>query len=297
MPKVSVLMNCFNGEDYLEEAINSIYQQSFEDFEIVFIDNHSIDSSIKIAKSYDHRLKYFKTAEHVTLGAARNFGLRHCRGDYVAFLDTDDVWLPGKLKKQIQQMEMDASDLCFGSWVSIDKSGKKIKKHIVCPNETDYFSYLLKSFVINFQTVMLRNNNNLAFDESYQYAPDFDLFMQIAIHNKVSVISDPLVKYRIHNDSLSSRTMEYWGVEILKTLETIKRRHPHIGQMYDQQFSIAEAKGRYLKARYLIETKRDEESGIAEMGLITSQELKYKFLFLLARFPQIWRLLHKALKR
>ena len=98
MPKISILMNAYNAELYLEEAINSIYNQTFNDWEIIFIDNCSIDQTCKIAQSYDNRLKYFKTNENIPLGAARNFGLNFVSGKYLTFLDTDDVWEKKNLK-------------------------------------------------------------------------------------------------------------------------------------------------------------------------------------------------------
>ena len=80
MPNVSVLMNCFNGAQFLKEAINSVYAQTYSDWEIIFVDNCSTDESQKIANSYDSKIKVFETDKNIPLGAARNFGIKQCSG-------------------------------------------------------------------------------------------------------------------------------------------------------------------------------------------------------------------------
>jgi glycosyltransferase involved in cell wall biosynthesis len=294
MPKVSILMNCYNGERYLTEAIDSIYRQSFKDFEIIFVDNQSTDLSQEIARRYDYKLRYFQTEKHVPLGAARNFGIRQCSGEYVAFLDTDDIWLPEKLQEQISRMDRDHSDLCFGSWISINSQGEEMKRYKICADDVDYFSYLLNSYVINFQTAVVRNFPGLTFDESFHYAPDFNLFMNIAVHNKVSIVSDPLVKYRVHNDSLSDKMMKFWGAEILSTLDGLRQNQPDVCSRYEAEFARAEANGRYLKSRYLIEKLGDTVTGRSIMRGIKVPDAKYQILKLLAYFPRLWTLIHKV---
>ena len=114
---VSVIINCFNGEKYLREAIDSVYAQTYEDWEIIFWDNHSSDCSAEIAKSYDHKLKYFLAKEHTSLGEARNLALQEANGDYVAFLDSDDKYLPDKIKVQLAAMQESGLILSFSGWV------------------------------------------------------------------------------------------------------------------------------------------------------------------------------------
>ena len=96
-PKVSILMNCYNGEKFLKKAIESIYAQTYQNWEILFVDNQSTDRSLEVAKSFDERLRIIPTPEFMNLGQAREFGLGHATGEYLAFLDVDDLWLPQKL--------------------------------------------------------------------------------------------------------------------------------------------------------------------------------------------------------
>ena len=102
-PLVSIIINCFNGEEYLREALESVISQTYKNWEIIFWDNQSTDKSAEIFKSYqDSRLKYYLASSHTKiLYEARNYALKKATGDFIAFLDADDYWLPDKLEKQI----------------------------------------------------------------------------------------------------------------------------------------------------------------------------------------------------
>ena len=89
-PLVSVVINCLNGARYLREAIDSVFSQTYDNWEIVFWDNHSCDESGVIAKSYGDRVRYHRSESTTGLGLARNRALNACRGKYIAFLDVDD---------------------------------------------------------------------------------------------------------------------------------------------------------------------------------------------------------------
>ena len=96
---VSILMNCYNGEKYLEEAINSVLNQTYKNWELIFWNNRSNDSSEKIInKIKDSRIKYFLSEIHTSQYEARNKGLEKCSGEFIAFLDVDDYWHPENLK-------------------------------------------------------------------------------------------------------------------------------------------------------------------------------------------------------
>ena len=101
-PLVSIIMNCYNGEDYLPESIQSVLSQNYKNWELIFWDNKSEDKSAEIFKSYkDKRLKYFYADEHTSLYKARNLAIKKSQGDFIAFLDTDDLWDKKKLESQI----------------------------------------------------------------------------------------------------------------------------------------------------------------------------------------------------
>ena len=117
---VSIIMNCHNSEHYLKEAIDSVYAQTYSNWEIIFWDNASTDSSAKIAQSYDSKLKYYRGGSLVPLYTARNLALEKCQGDAIAFLDCDDVWLNTKLDHQINKYR-NGSKFVYGGYEIIDQ--------------------------------------------------------------------------------------------------------------------------------------------------------------------------------
>ena len=116
-PLVSVIMNCFNGEKYLRGAIDSVISQTYKNWEIIFWDNQSNDKSAKIFKDYkDDRLKYYCADSHIEiLYRARNYALKKANGEFIAFLDVDDWWLPEKLEKQIPLFNDPDVGLVYGN--------------------------------------------------------------------------------------------------------------------------------------------------------------------------------------
>ena len=123
-PLVSVIINCFNGEKYLCEALDSVITQTYKNWEIIFWDNQSTDKSAEIFKSYkDSRLKYYCASSHTAiLYEARNYALKKTNGDFIAFLDVDDWWLPNKLEKQIPLFDDPNVGLVYGNvWRLFEK--------------------------------------------------------------------------------------------------------------------------------------------------------------------------------
>ena len=137
-PLVSVLINCYNGEKYLEAAINSVMNQTYKNWEIIFWDNQSTDNSEEIVKKYqDKRFNYFKSQRHTTQYEARNEGLNKCSGDLIAFLDVDDFWQKdafGNWALMVDQYDDDGTQLInvgyfvYKEWLDKLSSAVKILK-------------------------------------------------------------------------------------------------------------------------------------------------------------------------
>jgi glycosyltransferase involved in cell wall biosynthesis len=226
-PLVSIIMNCYNSERFLKEAIESIYAQTYTNWEIIFWDNASNDSSSEIAKSFDSRLKYHSAKITKPLGEARNYALKKAKGKYIAFLDCDDLYLSDKLKKQVEISEINNSTLCYGSAIVINEAGEELNRHIVT-NENGYiFDKLLRHYEINMQSTLVRLDflqaNNITFDEKLKYSPDFNLFMRVAALADVCVLQECLVKYRKTSDSLTARSCELIYSERKYTLDQLSK--------------------------------------------------------------------------
>ena len=118
---VSIIMNCYNGETYLQESINSVLSQTYKNWELVFWNNKSQDKSAEIFKGYeDKRFKYFYANEHSTLHKARNLAIEKSKGDFIAFLDTDDLWNKEKIEQQIRYFKNPDVGVVFSNlWVKL----------------------------------------------------------------------------------------------------------------------------------------------------------------------------------
>ena len=251
-PSVSIIMNCFNSERYLEESIDSIFFQSFEDWEIIFWDNCSTDDSAAIAKSYGPRLKYFLAEKHTDLGIARNLALNKAKGKYLGFLDCDDLFLKDKLKKQVAFMEKNNYVMSYGSSIIIDSSGNEVKRRITKNNSGNIFGKLLRHYEINMQSVLINRSvlvgENLNFDINLKFNPDYNLFMKIAALYPVGVLQDPLVKYRVLRNSLSSQTLSIAADENRYTLDALYKGSDDVRVTYKTDFGKAYAKLHYYCA-------------------------------------------------
>ncbi len=294
MPKISILMNGYNSEKYLKEAIDSIYAQTFKDWEIIFIDNCSIDDTKKIVDSYDNKIKYYKTEKNIPLGAARNFGLQYCKGEYLAFLDTDDIWLNEKLEKQITLMSEKKNLLmCYGGVIYIDEDSKEIGKFIPDAIIGNVFEQQLKRYEINMQSVLIRNNIKITFDEKKQFSPDFDLFMRISSQYQVEAIKDYLVKYRKLKNSLTTQKIDRWWIEMEQTLDDIFSGNSMLKDKYPKEYELAYAKVAYYKSRYLIsiDQRNDASSELSKYKFIN---YKYFILYVASFLPNIlWNFVNR----
>ena len=239
---VSIIMNCYNGQRFLKEAIDSVYQQTYHDWEIIFWDNASDDDSAKVAKSYDKKLKYFLAPSNTSLGEARNIAIRKASGKYVAFLDCDDKYFPEKLTRQVNMMENNQCALCYGSVIVINEDGVQIRKNIVTDKHGHILDQLLLKYEINMQTVMIRRNilteNSLSFDTKLQFSPDYDLFMRIAAEHKICSLSSYLAEYRKGETSLTVKMLDRIAPEMEYTLKNLSAKS-NISSKINHNFKVA----------------------------------------------------------
>ncbi|MBI1811178.1 MAG: glycosyltransferase [Nitrospirae bacterium] len=206
-PTVSVIMNCLNGSKYLAEAIDSIYSQTYKDWEIIFWDNASADNSPDIAKSYDERLRYFKGEKTVPLYEARNYAVQQANGKYIAFLDCDDMWLPRKLEWQVAEFEIDEKVGLVHTNVEILEGNNNIRRMSNIQPSGNVFRQLLRHYSINLQTAMISRaalySLNEWFDGLLNHSGDTDLFLRIAHNWNVKYLPVVTARYREHGENRS----------------------------------------------------------------------------------------------
>jgi glycosyltransferase involved in cell wall biosynthesis len=243
-PLVSVVMNCYNCAQFLQEAIDSVYAQTYSNWEILLWDNASIDGSAKIAKSYDHKIKYFISDTNTPLGEARNLVLKEATGVYIAFLDCDDRFYPGKLAEQVRMMQSGDFGLCYGSADFISSEGEIFYQKVVKQKHGQLFGSLLKHYDINMQTAMLKRSilaeNNISFDVNQRFSPEYDLFMEVALNTKAVVSRSVLSQYRVHDSSLTHQSQHLIGKEGRETLARLDKKY-QISQQFGSQLRYAKA--------------------------------------------------------
>jgi len=236
-PLVSVIMNCHNSDAFLKEAIESVYAQTFSDWEIVFFDNASIDKSQAIAKSYDDKIQYFYVAERLSLGHARNAAIAKARGQYIAILDCDDLWLPTKLEQQVASFKQGSDSkkplgLCYTSAVRISSDGKELSSYA---RERKTFSgeiyhKLIDDCFIPCSSVMLTKQALMytqGFDVRWNQVEDWDLWLRIAKHYTAAYVEAPVTKIRLHANNLSRNISAHFK-EKIELLEDLKRSDPAV---------------------------------------------------------------------
>ena len=204
-PLVSIIMNCKDGEKYLEESIESILNQTYKNWELIFVDNASNDNSKRIFFNFkDHRLKYFFLENEVNLGTARQVALKNCSGDFISFLDTDDIWFNEKLEKQIEFFKDPRIGMVISNTIFFSLKKNKIL-YSKPPPTGNVFYDLLKNYFISLETLICRKKYidqiSFKFDDEYSMISDMDLTLRLSSICELSYCPEVLSKWRVHEKS------------------------------------------------------------------------------------------------
>ena len=204
-PKVTVLLSVYNDERFIGEAIDSILSQTFKDFELLIVDDASIDGTIDIIQNYkDPRVRLVINKENIDITRSLNKGLKLAKGKYIARLDSDDVSTPERLEKQFNFLENNKDYAAVGSRTEyIDEDGNHIGywKQEISAEEIFYaLSYrcCLTSSSMMFNKEIISKMGN--YDESSSHAEDYEIFYRISRKHKIYVIPEYLIKYRIREN-------------------------------------------------------------------------------------------------
>jgi glycosyltransferase involved in cell wall biosynthesis/phenylacetate-coenzyme A ligase PaaK-like adenylate-forming protein/MoaA/NifB/PqqE/SkfB family radical SAM enzyme len=208
-PKISVLLSVYNGQKYIRQALESIYNQSFQDYEIIIIDDASTDSTADILQQEkDSRTFIKRNPQNIGLTKSLNIGLSLCRGKYIARMDADDISLPERFEKQIKFLEENPDCAAVGSWcIRIDENGRLVSNW---RHPTDYKGIkerMLTQNSIFHGTVMIRKDSifNLGcYNEKYRFSQDYDLWLRMSELFEIRNIGEFLYLSRVSRDSISN---------------------------------------------------------------------------------------------
>lgn len=245
-------MNCLNGERFLPAALDSLKAQTFQDYEVIFWDNASKDGSAAIAHSFDPRLRYFSGRETVPLGQARNLALREAAGDYIAFLDCDDLWRPTKLEKQVKLLESNPAIGLVATDTEICRGSALLHQlfNQARPARGNVFEELMERQWIAMSSAMARKEamDSIAmvrqaengascmewFDEELNVCEEADLFYRIAHDWQVDYVDEPLTVWRIHDANTTFTKFSQFGAETRHILEKQRSLYPDYASKYPQ---------------------------------------------------------------
>ncbi len=214
-PLVSVIMNCYNSDKYLKEAINSVLAQTYQNWEIIFWDNQSTDKSAEIVKSYnDKRIKYFYAPSHTSLGEGRNEALEKAQGEFISFLDCDDLLSSDKIEKQVEVL-FNNSDIGFvytnGARID-EKSQIRTVFYKGDMPSGNIFREALENYDFYIPSVMFKKDivleHNIVFDVAYSYIEEYDFFLKILKFTKAKYLKEKLSYWRVHSNSNTWKNYE-----------------------------------------------------------------------------------------
>ena len=291
-PFISVIINCFNSERFIEEAIRSVFSQTFENWEIIIWDNFSNDNTKNLVFKFDQKkIKYFKSLEYTNLGEARNLALRKVNGDYIAFLDSDDTYEPNYLSSVVELITSIDTDCIYV------KANKIIfdKKNQISDDTDDLKPMSFKNLFINYNIFMsgtfvkkdVLDKYKINFDSNLNHAEDYDFFLSVSILCKIHFYDKTLVNYRIHDNNITKVNARRGVIEEEYVMMKIILQYPEFYNNHKYIFSIKKKK---LQWNYFLFVCLENEGKSARENIsgYKFNSLKYFIFFLMTYISTSW---------
>jgi glycosyltransferase involved in cell wall biosynthesis len=279
MKKVSVIIPVYNVEQYVAQTLESVLAQTYTNLEIIIVDDETPDRSIDICRRYaDPRIQIIQQKNR-GLAGARNTGIRHATGDYIALLDSDDLWLPNKLQKQVEHLESSPQiGISFCRSAFIDDLGKPLGTYQMPRLKDITAPYLMcRNPIGNGSAPMIRREvfeaiaytrdrygitEKFYFDDSFRQSEDIECWIRIVIqtHWKIEGISEAMTLYRVNAGGLSAnifKQLESWEQVITKT----RTYAPDIVAQWEQR-------ARAYQLRYLSRRAVRLKNGVIAVQLV-----------------------------
>lgn len=226
---VSVVMPVYNSAKYVFESITSVLNQSYKNIELIIINDGSTDDSDYIIKKFrtEPKIKYIYQ-DNKGPSATRNCGILSSKGNYIAFLDSDDVWLEDKLERQLQKIKQDGADIIYSDRFNIDIDGNIISRKKPLFYSGNIIEALYIDNFICLSSSLLRKDvfkKVGLFNESLHMSEDYEFWLRAALQCTFCFVDEALVKYRIHPNQSSARYIERLEAisQIYKLIDPILR--------------------------------------------------------------------------
>jgi glycosyltransferase involved in cell wall biosynthesis len=290
-PLVSVIIPTYNSASYIVESLQSIFKQSYENFEIIVIDDGSTDNTEEVLQPYQKVIRYIKKA-NAGPSSARNLGINLARGEFIAFQDADDLWLPDKLQLQLDYFKAHPQvGVVFTGSHRFDAQGvvdSNIRKGVTIPTGM-IFNEILTSHFIAMPSVMVRKScldEVGLFEEALIGNEDFNLYLRLARKFPFGFVNKVLVHIRLHANNLSDN-LEQMCEDEIKNLEKIARMFPDAAIPKRQLTGRIYARfGKY----YFSQQRFDEAKACFRRAFAHSPLLVKTWPFwAVSAFPKTWR--------
>jgi len=222
---VSIITPSYNSEKYISETIESVLTQTYSNWEMLIVDDMSTDDSPQIIDVYakqDKRIKLIRSKQNMGSAKARNRAIKEATGEYIAFLDSDDIWLPNKLEKQLTRMQHNNIYLSYSAYYTINDRGETLSLFPV-KERINYYDMLKTSTIGTLTTIYNAKELGKVYFEALGHE---DYIMKLQILKAMPYaegINEPLAKYRIHEQSLSSNKLHaaLWQWYIYRKVEKL----------------------------------------------------------------------------
>jgi len=209
-PTVSAIIPTYNRAQLVGRAVQSILNQTYQDFEITVVDDSSTDNTEVVVKSFnDERIRYIRHRENRGLPAARNTGIRVAKGKYIGLLDDDDEWLPKKLEKQIDKFRRlsDNVGVVYSGFCYISENSGKTVSRVIPSLRGNVYVHLLERCILGSPTPLIRKNcfqKAGFFDETLPSSEDWDMWIRLSKHYDFDFVPDILAKHHVHAGQMSA---------------------------------------------------------------------------------------------
>lgn len=209
---VSIITPCYNAESTIKETIDSVLSQTYQDWEMIIVDDCSKDSSADIIKAYvekDCRIIYFKTEKSSgSPTKPRNIAIEYASGRYIAFLDSDDIWLPNKLEEQIKLFETDDVAVVYSNYEKITEDGKRNSRIVIAPNTVNYKELLKGNVIGNLTGIYDTQKAGKVFCQK-QHHEDYLLWLNVLKQGHIAKNTNTVTAlYRVREQSVSSNKLK-----------------------------------------------------------------------------------------
>lgn len=204
---VSVIMPAYNSAEFIGEAITSVLEQTYNHWELLIVDDASVDHTHNIAREFekkDARIRLSSNKLNYGAGAARNKGIEAARGSFIAFLDADDLWLPEKLETQVNFLLENELEMTFSSYYLISEDGEDLNKFVEALPVLTYQKLLKSNYVGNLTGIYNVERTGKVYAPLLRKRQDWGLWLNLLSRTgETKSINLPLAKYRIRKNSLS----------------------------------------------------------------------------------------------